>query len=119
MQLVAIVKKSYIDKYSMNAVLKPIVQDVKKLVCDICRVTSNLYPCMHTRTHAHTRTHTHALTHACTYTHMYVRTHACTYTHMYVHTHACTHTRTQSGSWLNTTQLLYYYSVPNCTLYNL
>ncbi|XP_065891557.1 uncharacterized protein [Dysidea avara] len=31
MQLVAIVKKSYIDKYSMNAVLKPIVQDVKKL----------------------------------------------------------------------------------------
>jgi len=33
MQLVAIVKKFYIDKYSMNTVLKPIVKDVKKLVC--------------------------------------------------------------------------------------
>jgi len=49
MQLLAIVKKSFIDKYTMNAVLKPIVDDVKKLVCK--RKCSS---CMYTRAETNT-----------------------------------------------------------------
>ena len=32
-QLVALCKNRYIKKYSLNAILAPIIQDLKKLVC--------------------------------------------------------------------------------------
>ena len=32
-QLLGLVKSTYISEYGMDAVLKPIVEDIKKLVC--------------------------------------------------------------------------------------